>query len=321
MGVDVETVEGAQASGASHNLTGGRLLVVDDEPVNLEIITEYLDDECYVLTYATDGNQALELLERGDFDCVILDRMMPSVDGMEILRRMKADGRFRNVPVIMQTAAASRDQVAEGLRLGAYYYLTKPYHQDALRAVVRSALGAARLLGDLQQRIGEYAGMLTLLQGGKFRLRTLSEARSLAAALAGACKDPPSAGMGLAELLVNAVEHGNLGIDFAQKSRLLAEGRWENEVEARLALPQYRSKYIEVEMSREGTDIRVVITDQGQGFDWNKYLQLDESRALHPNGRGIALAKNLAFRDIEYRNCGNVVAAVVEASSPTQLGR
>ncbi len=321
MAVGVETLERTQANAVSLDSAGGRLLVIDDEPVNLEIITEYLDDECYVLTYATDGNQALELLDKEDFDCVILDRMMPCVDGMEILRRMKSDARFRTIPVIMQTAAASRDQVADGLRLGAYYYLTKPYNQDALRAVVRSALGAARSLGVLQQRIGEYAGMLTLLQGGKFRLRTLSEVRCLAAALAGACKDPMSVGMGFAELLLNAVEHGNLGIDFAQKSRLLAEGRWENEVEARLALPQYHSKYIEVEMCRAGTNLQVVIADQGQGFDWRKYLEFDEARALHPNGRGIAMGKMLAFREIEYRGCGNVVAVVVEAADHVHLPR
>ncbi|MFN0316118.1 MAG: response regulator [Burkholderiales bacterium] len=297
----------------SHDLAGAHLLVVDDEAVNLEIIGEYLAEEPYRLACAADGMRALELLGKEDFDCVILDRMMPRMDGMEVLRRMKSDARYRNIPVIMQTAAASREQVAEGLRLGAYYYLTKPYHQDALRSVVRSALGAVRALGNLQQRIGEYAGMLTLLQGGKFRLRTLTEARSLAAALAGACKDPPSAGMGLAELLVNAVEHGNLGIDFAQKSGLLEKGCWEDEVEARLALPEYRGKYVEVEVSRTGASLRVLITDQGQGFDWNKYLEFDESRALAPNGRGIALAKSLAFREMEYSERGNIVAVALEA--------
>lgn len=267
MGVNLETVERTQAHGLVPDLIGGRLLVVDDEPVNLEIIAEYLAGECCMLSFASDGVQALEHLGEADFDCVILDRMMPSLNGLEVLRRMKADARLRNIPVIMQTAAAGRDQVAEGLRLGAYYYLTKPYHQDALRAVVRSALGFTRSLGDLQRRIRDHAGMLSLLQGGKFRLRTLSQARSLAAALAGACKDPPNAGMGLAELLVNAVEHGNLGIDFEEKSRLLDEGHWENEVQARLALPQYRSKYVEVEIHRAETDIRVLITDQGTGFD------------------------------------------------------
>ncbi len=316
MTAEVEIVEAYSSTHDTSEFVGGRLLVDDDEPVNLEMISEYLEDEHYSVTCAEDGSIALEILDQGpaDFDCVILDRMMPRMNGMEVLRRMKSDARFKDIPVIMQTAAASRDQVADGLRLGAYYYLTKPYHQDALRAVVRSALSASRTRGDLQRRIDEYAGVLGLLKSGNFQFRTLIEARSLAAALAGACDDPPSAGMGLVELLINAVEHGNLGIDFAHKSLLLSQGRWENEVEARLALPEYSHKHVYVEVSRNESGISIVITDQGLGFEWEKYLQLDESRALHPNGRGIALAKNVAFQELEYRGKGNSVAVLIEAS-------
>lgn len=295
----------------------GRLLVVDDEPVNLEIISEYLEGEQYIVMTAENGGDALAILDKDPsaIDCVILDRMMPEVDGMEVLRCMKSDVRFKEIPVVMQTAAASRDQVAEGLKLGAYYYLTKPYHQDALRTVVRSALSASRMRGDLQRRIDEYAGVLGLLTAGTFTYRTLVEARSLAAALASACKDPAVAGMGLVELLINAVEHGNLGIDFKEKSLLLAEGRWESEVNARLALAQYKSKFVEVEVRRGIANLSVVITDQGKGFEWDKFLQLDESRALHPNGRGIALAKNVAFNSMEYRGTGNIVAVEIEPAA------
>lgn len=295
---------------------GGQLLVVDDEPVNLEIVSEYLEGEHYSVNVANDGAEALEFLDQNaaEVDCVILDRMMPRVDGMEVLRRMKADARFKSIPVIMQTAAANRDQVAEGLALGAYYYLTKPYHQDALRAVVRSALSASRMRGDMQRRIDEYAGVLGLLREGKFEFRTMVEARALAAALAGACKDAATAGMGLVELLINAVEHGNLGIDFQQKSMLLSEGRWEAEVEGRLRLPEYRGKWVTVVVTRGERDIRIVISDQGKGFDWQKYLELDEARALHPNGRGIALARNVAFSDLQYQGDGNVVVVTLDAA-------
>lgn len=310
------TVELSSNLTTADDFVGGRLLVVDDEPVNLEIIGEYLEGEHYSVSVANDGMEALEFLDSHatEVDCVILDRMMPRLDGMEVLRRMKSDARFHDIPVVMQTAAASRDQVAEGLALGAYYYLTKPYHQDALRAVVRSALSASRMRGDMQRRIDEYAGVLRLLREGTFIMRTLSEARALAAALAGACKDAPSAGMGLVELLINAVEHGNLGIDFMQKSLLLSEGRWETEVESRLALPEFNSKIVSVEVERAEDEIRIVITDQGKGFEWTKFLDLDESRALHPNGRGIALARNVAFKELEYRGAGNVVAVKIESA-------
>jgi len=292
-----------------------RLLVVDDEAVNLEIIAEYLDTEDCELTTAGDGGQALGLLRNGgrSFDAVVLDRMMPGMDGVEVLRQIKADPALRSLPVILQTAAASREQVAEGLKLGAYYYLTKPYHRDALVAVVRAALADTAQRKDLARRIDESRTVMALIERGTFRFRTLEDARALAAALAGLCEQPDPAGMGLVELLVNAVEHGNLGITYHEKSELMSAGRWEEEVAARLERPENLDKTAELECRREGSCLVFTIRDSGPGFAWERFLTLDESRAFHPNGRGIALARNIAFRTLEYQGSGNQVVVSAPA--------
>ncbi len=292
-----------------------RLLVVDDEAVNLEIIAEYLDTEDCELTTAGDGGQALGLLRNGgrSFDAVVLDRMMPGMDGVEVLRQIKADPALRSLPVILQTAAASREQVAEGLKLGAYYYLTKPYHRDALVAVVRAALADTAQRKDLARRIDESRAVMALIERGTFRFRTLEDARALAAALAGLCEQPDLAGMGLVELLVNAVEHGNLGITYHEKSELMSAGRWEEEVAARLERPENLDKTAELECRREGSCLVFTIRDSGPGFAWERFLTLDESRAFHPNGRGIALARNIAFRTLEYQGSGNQVVVSAPA--------
>jgi CheY-like chemotaxis protein len=286
-----------------------RLLLVDDEAVNLEIIAEYLEGEDCDLATACDGAQALSLLRDGGgpFDAVVLDRMMSGTDGIEVLRRIKADPALRSLPVILQTAAASREQVAEGLKLGAYYYLTKPYHRDALVAVVRAALADAAQHKDLARRIDESRAVMALMECGTFHFRTLEDARALAAALASLCEEPDLAGMGLIELLINAVEHGNLGIGYHEKAELLSAGRWEEEVGARLQRPENQDKSAEVECRREGARLLFTIRDRGAGFAWECFLSLDESRAFHPNGRGIALARNIAFRTLEYQGCGNQV--------------
>jgi CheY-like chemotaxis protein/anti-sigma regulatory factor (Ser/Thr protein kinase) len=292
-----------------------RVLVVDDEELNREIISEYLEGEPWLLTMAEDGPGALDLLQApgAAFDVVVLDRMMPGMDGIEVLRHMQQDAQLQVTPVVMQTAAASHEQVAEGLRLGAYYYLTKPYHRDALVAVIRSALAMSSQRRELAQRIDEYRGVMGLIDEGTFQLRTLAQARALAAALGSACADPDSASLGLVELIVNAIEHGNLGITFEEKTALLSGGLWEEEVTRRLARPDMAVKRVRVSCRRAGDELVIAIADEGEGFDWPRFLAMDESRAFHPNGRGISLARRLAFRTLEYRGCGNEVLVTVAA--------
>ncbi len=293
-------------------MNSARLLVVDDEQINLEIIAEYLEGQGFDLTLAQDGEQALRLLTEGrSFDAVILDRMMPGLDGLEVLRRIRHDQRLRGIPVVMQTAATGHEQVAEGLRLGAYYYLTKPYHRDALVAVVNSALDMVRRRLDLAREIEQYRGLLVLLDEGQFRVRTLREAHALAAGLSTLAVDPASAALGLVELLINGIEHGNLGIGFYDKAGLLAADRWEQEVEARLALPENADKHVHTSVRREDRRLRISIRDCGPGFDWRRFIELDESRALHPNGRGIVVARHVSFRTLQFNERGNEVVVTL----------
>jgi CheY-like chemotaxis protein len=297
-------------------MNAARLLVVDDEAINLEIIAEYLEDEELELIMVMSGEEALAHLEaERAYDCVILDRMMPGLDGLEVLRRMQQDARLKSVPVIMQTAAAGHDQVADGLRLGAYYYLTKPYHRDSLVAVVNSALDVLRRRRELAREIDQYHGLLSLLEEGRFRVQTLRQAHALAAGLSTLGADPPGVALGLLELLINGIEHGNLGITFREKSELLATDSWEKEVQARLALTHNRDKYVQAVVQRDDNAIRIVIRDCGEGFDWRRYLELDESRALHPNGRGIAIARHVAFRTVEFIEPGNEVIVTFKTTS------
>ena len=285
------------------------ILVVDDEPFNLDIITETLDDPNYRLSTAESGEQAWEILSQADsrFDLVVLDRMMAGIDGIEVLRRIKADARLGDVPVIMQTAAASPDQVREGLQAGAHYYLTKPFELEALQTIVRAALQDAAQRRALVDSISHQARVVSLMDGARFHLSTLDDARHLAALLGNLFVEAQLGAMGLSELLVNAIEHGNLGIRFAEKTRLKEADRWLEEVERRLSLPENADKRVRLEVSRLGAEWEFVIEDEGQGFEWQHFLELDPERAFAPNGRGIALARQLAFSGLEYEGAGNRV--------------
>ena len=104
---------------------------------------------------------------------------------------------------------------------------------------------------------------------------------------------------------------GNLGIGFHEKAELLAADRWEAEIETRLGLAANSQKFVEVRIQREPGAVHVAIRDQGPGFDWRAYLDLSESRALYPNGRGIAMARHIAFRNLRFIDPGNEVVATL----------
>ena len=290
-----------------------RILVVDDEALNIEIILGMLEGENYQFDVARDGVEAWELLESNPeaYDVVLLDRMMPRMDGMEVLRRVKNHDQLRHIPIILQTAMDSRQNFVEGIRAGAFYYLVKPYDGEVLVSVVRTAVRDSQQYKSIRESMRETTRTLGLMHGGSFRFRTLAEARALATLLAGACPNPDGVAMGLAELMINAVEHGNLGITYAEKSALNEAGRWEAEVEHRLLLEGLSSRRVEVEFTREADAIRITITDQGPGFDWDNYLTLSPERALDNHGRGIAMAKLLSFSELEYHGRGNQVAVTI----------
>jgi CheY-like chemotaxis protein len=289
--------------------------VVDDHALDRKLLTLNLQPEGYEIETAEDGLEAWGKLQAdpGRFDVVLLDRTMPRMDGMQLLAKMKVDEQLRTVPVILQTALAHRDQILEGIRAGAYYYLTKPYDIDMLQTVVRTAIADYNGYRELQARVRKELDSLRLMQKGIFTFKTVEQARDLGSMLANTCPDPSATVIGLTELLINAVEHGNLGITYEDKSKLYATGGWSDEVQRRLALPENADKYAVVSFERDEKDqvIRFVIRDEGSGFDWRSYLQVDPQRAFDTHGRGIAMANRLSFNHIEYRGSGNEVIGTI----------
>ncbi|MGE5505968.1 MAG: SpoIIE family protein phosphatase [Actinomycetota bacterium] len=290
-----------------------RILVVDDEQLNRQVLVAFLKAGGYDTESAVDGQDAWEILDRDPeaFDVILLDRMMPRLDGMALMARLKADPRLSSVPVIMQTALGSDEEMAEGIAAGVFYYLSKPLDRRLLLSVVQQAISVrtrfARLQEDLERRTTE----LTLLERGTFRFRTLDEGRILALALARVCPRSQSLVVGLSEIFTNAVEHGNLAIDFEEKARLLAEKRWSQEIEARLDMPEYRDRAVTVEFERRAGEVRFTVRDEGMGFDWQRFVDLDPARAFRAHGRGIVMARRLSFDEVEYRPPGNEVLCVV----------
>ena len=290
------------------------ILVVDDELINLEIIREYLEEAQYDLVLVESAESAWRQLEGATtpFDLVLLDRMMPGMNGIEMLKRMKADERFRPIPVIMQTAATEPQQVKEGIEAGAFYYLAKPYEPETLLAIVRAAIDDIEEREAATRHALAHVKAMELLDLAEFRFKTLEQIGPLIEVLASLAPNPALAATGLAELLVNAVEHGNLNITYEEKKCLRLENRWDQVVLQRQTLPEYCERSVRVCIKRHFDRLVYTVTDEGAGFDWRRYLDFEPERMSDPNGRGIAMARMLSFANLEYSGCGNTVTATIQ---------
>jgi class 3 adenylate cyclase len=129
---------------------GGTLLVVDDNEDNRYTLTNRLKRQGYTdVVTANDGRQALELLRARSFDLVLLDIMMPELNGYQVLEQLKKDDRLRHVPVIMISAVDELDSVVRCIELGAEDYLQKPFNPTLLRARIGACLEKKRLRDEL----------------------------------------------------------------------------------------------------------------------------------------------------------------------------
>lgn len=290
-----------------------KILIIDDEPNNVTLLSLELEDAGHETLSATDGVEGWKVLEkeRNNIKLILLDRMMPNMNGMEFMAKIKAHEEFKKIPVIMQTAAAEKEQVAEGIRAGVYYYLTKPYEEEVLISIVNAALNEYANQRRLREEVQKHKKCFGLTTHSEWEFKTLDECRDMAAFVASYFPDPERVVMGISELFMNAVEHGNLGITYHEKSKLTQANTWDAEVEKRLKLPEYANKKVKVVYEKKNNIVELIIKDEGDGFDWDGYLEISPERATDSHGRGIAFAKMMCFDELQYQGCGNEVICKV----------
>ena len=117
-----------------------RILVVDDDENILNLERTILEQKGFEVTAAAGGAEALQLLATRDFDLVLLDVMMPEVDGFTVCRKIKEDGRLKDTPVIFLTAKGGGEALAEGFESGAVMYINKPFTANKLLTIVNTML-------------------------------------------------------------------------------------------------------------------------------------------------------------------------------------
>ena len=123
------------------------ILIVDDEPKNIQLLGNLLEENRYETEFAMNGEQALEWTESRPFDLILLDVMMPGMDGYQVCRRIKADAGTRHIPIIFLTAKTETEDIIKGFNAGASDYITKPFRHQELLARVKKEVELKILRG------------------------------------------------------------------------------------------------------------------------------------------------------------------------------
>lgn len=291
-------------------MSDGTILAVDNDELTLGVIRDALQDAGFAIVTAENGKQALDILmaEPEKFDAVVIDRMMPVMDGMAFLSAVRQKDETDAIPIVMQTAEQRSQAMREGIEAGAFYYITKPYDDSTLVAIVRSAVQSHNQHKFFTSYQAVPLEAPRMLETARFRFSTFQEAKSVIWAICQHASEPEWVSAGLQALVINAIEHGNLGVGGPVKDSLIRQNRWEAEIERRLKLPENLGKTVIVDFDATGKDVKVSIEDQGTGFDWSSYFTDDFSLENKIQGRGIIVSRSSsAFNSFTYSEGGRRV--------------
>lgn len=282
------------------------ILIVEDDPVFLKLTSSILSRKGYLVVIADTARSAQQILENESekITVVILDWAIPDLSGLELLKWMRKKTKFDSIQVIMQTGMNGPEHIRQGIDAGAYYYLVKPTRPEVLLSTIRSAIRSGNNQKRLASKLKKAENLLELLDEAYFTFKTVDQAELLAVAIANICERFDTA-MLVSEILTNAVEHGNLAITYEEKTDLTNNGNLDKEIKRRLADEKYKDRIVKVSLRKEGNSMRLVIEDEGHGFEFEKFLQFDDSRMFDNHGRGIAMANSSL--NVEYLNRGNKV--------------
>lgn len=156
----------------------GRILVVDDYALNRLLLKRTLEQQGHTVALAENGRQALAMLDAGRFDLVLLDILMPEMDGYEVLARLKRDPARRDLPVIVISALEEMESVIRCIGMGAEDYLPKPFDPLLLRARIGASLEKKRLRDqevEYLQQVAHVTAAAAAVEAGQFTLTSLDE--------------------------------------------------------------------------------------------------------------------------------------------------
>jgi DNA-binding response OmpR family regulator len=284
-----------------------KILIIDDEKPVRDVLDIALSEEGYDSLQAQSGEQGIDLFRTSEPDIVITDVMMPGIDGIEVTKRMRK--QRDDIDVVVMSGFGTEELVINALRAGASNYIKKPIVFDELFKILddiifkRENRKRYEILKDIVEREQKtllIGNDVSRVWGAVNQVLFNVQASVDHSSLEGMC-------IGLYELLINAIEHGNLGITFQDKSDALQNSTYPELLQNRMLEADREGKVVRIECDYTPTAMSIVISDQGAGFDLDTLPDMkDAGSMLLDHGRGILLA-NLFYDSVDYDEPGNCV--------------
>ena len=151
-----------------------KILMVDDSPKNIQVVANFLQNEGYDLSFATDGKEAIQILSKADFDLILLDVVMPEIDGFEVCRKLSSDEKYKNIPVLFLTVKTDPESIIKGFESGGVDYITKPFNPYELLARIKTHLRLKSIQAKFRENNEKLIAEISLRQKAEKQLKNLN---------------------------------------------------------------------------------------------------------------------------------------------------
>jgi two-component system, cell cycle response regulator len=284
----------------------GDIIIVAEPDESFRFLHKQLNKMGYNTIINDDSN--LPESNRSDSETSPIILLDCSVFNDDILQKILTLKQNNNATIVMLIDVENQ-AMQHGLKAGICYYVPKPININVLCSVLQAVTFDLHQAQSLALELSKHRNSFGLMESARFSFRTLHEAESLAAFIANGFPNPKRALLGIGELMINAIEHGNLAIGYELKTELVQKGIWREEIDHRLTVAKYRNRSASIAINRKLDGIYLTIEDMGDGFMWQNYMSLDPARLTDNHGRGIALANATSFDRLTYNSIGNKAIA------------
>ena len=276
-------------------------LIVQTHQDTDQKLEQYVTMHGFRSCYWDDFKETPSLLFNNEPDLVLFgDISVPLLSGV-LSNELEMFIRERQIPVV----SLVYNQHVLIHHFEDVHFYNSPSQAQQMVLVYTKGHARRRLL---REQLAQTLSAVDYLIEGEFCFQTIEEAQALAYFLSSLASKQKILRLGLTELFINAVEHGNLEIDSDEKEKLRRSGNWLHEIERRLQIPPYNSRLATLKFKKEGLKVHLTLQDQGHGFDWGVHISENATCApSRKSGRGILIMQKSGFEELRYIGNGSTV--------------